>query len=177
MTERAEHLAADLEVQLGLLTGLVASLRPEQVSAPCDDPQGADVAGVLLHLREGTDQFVDWAAHLTGGGPAPSTTGHGHGHPHQVRPPGPDAAGPSGTVDPRAQIDLTLSALRRGGGAVVPAVRGLSDAQLDVVPPPVPDLADGVMNLEQILDFISRDLAAHLGHLRAAVAAVASARP
>lgn len=181
MTERALRLARRLDIELDQLVRFVAGLTPEQMSASCRDPKGADVAGVLTHLREGVDQFIAASAHLTQGGSAPGppapAAGHGrspdggHGHGHTT---GGEGTGLSASL--QAEIGLSLAALRRGAALVVPVVRGLGDARLDVVPPPVPDLADGVMNLEQILDFIADDLAGHLAHLKDAVTSNAPAR-
>jgi DinB superfamily len=183
VTERAIRLARQLDAELGRMARFVSGLTPDQVGAACADPQGDTVSGVLSHLREGTEQVVRWAARMADGGAAGHPVGvhghaHGDGHPHgdgQAHAAGGGAPGaardPGEGPDPQEEIDRTVAVLSQGGDLVVLAVTGLSDAQLDVVPPATPGLADGVMTLQRIIEFIGEDLAAHLEHLQAAVGA------
>jgi len=178
VSERAEQLATRLDQELSRMIGFVSGLTESQLDAACADPQGATVRHVLVHLREGTEQVVGWAASVSAdpsnGGSArpaappaaPAEHAHSHSHPHDhshSHPPGP--------AQPAADVEQTVALLRDGGSVIVGAVRGLSDRQLDHVPPATKGLADGATPLHGIVAFIADDVAGHLQHLKAAVAA------
>jgi len=173
VSERAEHLATRLDQELSRMIGFVSGLTESQLDAACKDPQGATVRHVLAHLREGTDQVVAWAASVSAdpsnGSSAPSAHSPAHPHSHSHA----DAHSHShatGTGRPAADVERTVAQLRDDGSVIVGAVRGLSDQQLDQVPPATAGLADGATPLHGIVAFIGDDVAGHLQHLKAAVA-------
>jgi hypothetical protein len=176
VSERAEQLATRLDRELSRMIGFVSGLTESQLDAACTDPQGGTVRHVLAHLREGTDQVVAWAASVSAGPSnggsaapaAPAEHAHSHSHPHS------HAHGhshPAGADQPAGDMAQTVAQLRDGGSVIVGAVRGLSDQQLDQVPPATEGLADGATPLHGIVAFIADDVAGHLQHLEAAVAA------
>ena len=198
MVERADQIADRLHQEFSLMADLVSGLSTDQVEAPCGDPQGATVGHVLGHLRMGTDLVVGWLQGVLTGSPEPAAAhshnhghdqhGHSHdhdqhGHSHDHDQHGHshdhdhdqhdhhhdhDHGGPDG---PRAaEVEATVVALRGPGEAFVEAVRGLSDAQLDSVPPPAESLTDGSITLGEIALFIADDLAAHRAYLQRAIA-------
>jgi hypothetical protein len=174
VSERAEQLATRLDQELSRMIGFVSGLTESQLDAACQDPQGGTVRHVLAHLREGTDQVVAWAASVSpdpsngasAAPPVPAAHSHAHPHPHAHSHPHP--AGPG---QPAADVEQTVGQLRDGGSVIVGAVRGLSDRQLDQVPPATEGLADGATPLHGIVAFIADDVAGHLRYLKAAVGA------
>jgi hypothetical protein len=153
VSERAGQLAARLDEQFADVIGLVSGLTRADVAAPCHDPQGHTVAGVLTHLREGTDLVLGWAAVVTG-------------QPIAARPDG------AGAADPAAS---TAAALGHGQDELGRAIRALSDEQLDAVPPRAGELTDGTRKLHEIFDFIADDLRGHAIWVRAALTAARAA--
>lgn len=173
MTERGNRVAQRFEQQVEYVVELISGLSEHDLRVPCGDPRGHTVGGVVAHLRDGTGQVMRWADTMTPGvsvTAAPAAVphahehsrGHGHGHGHE------DGAG---AVLTAAERDQVMAALAAGCGALARAVRGLSDEQLDSLPPPAPDLTDGTVPLHKIIDLITDDLASHMRHVEQALAA------
>ena len=185
MSGRAEMLATKLDREMFGMADFVSGLDESQLSAACGDPMGATVAHVLRHLREGTDQVLGWAATVSGGQAAAGAGGPGSGHDHAGHDhaghdhAGHDHAGHDHAGHDHAGHDHagvgdaaeTAAALRAGATTLGAVIRGLSDEQLDHVPPPSPGLADGATPLHAIIAFIAADVAGHRAHLDRAVAA------
>ncbi|HJQ02920.1 MAG TPA: hypothetical protein VJ851_15095 [Jatrophihabitans sp.] len=200
MGERADQVADRLQQEFNLMADLVSRLSTDQVDAACGDPQGETVGHVLEHLRMGTDIVVGWLQGVVTDSPQLAagyahgynhTHDHDHDHHHQDHDHGNDPHGhnyhdhdhghshhdPShdrGAPSPKRgeEVAATMVALRGPGTAFVEAVRGLSDPQLDSVPPPAPSLTDGTRPLGEIAQFIANDLATHRAHLERAIAQV-----
>jgi DinB superfamily len=193
VSHRAEQLADRLDTELSHMIEFISGLTEVQLDAACQDPQGATVSHVLAHLREGTEQVVAWAASVrtdrAGASPAPGhggahahssgalhshaqdgTHSHAHDGTHSHAHDSAHARGGTAII----QVEPTLAQLRDGGSIIVDAIRGLSDEQLDAIPPATEGLADGSTPLHSIVAFIADDVAGHLAHLRQAVAATAS---
>jgi DinB superfamily len=184
MSERAEELAARLDTELSRMIEFLSGLTDSQLDAACKDPQGATVRHVLAHLREGTEQVVVWAANVaakrSGAGNDPSNANEDGSNANLDRSNGNGDRSSGGAAahhpapsvpsdQPNAELEQTVTQLRDGGAVIVGAIRGLTDQQLDFVPPASPGLADGATPLHGIVAFIADDVAGHLDHLTKAV--------
>lgn len=160
---RSEELASTIDRQSRDLDRFLAERSESDLRLPCADPGGSTVGAVLSHLGEGSDIVLGWLEAVVKGG-----SGSGNGHGPSV--PGADEAGhghdhDSGPADLRAHAER----LRRGGQTWAALVRGLSDAQLDQVPPLTKDITDGTKPLAEIMDRMIEHQLIHLDYIRAAV--------
>lgn len=172
MSDRAERLADRLEQKVAEVMEMSAAVTDEQLRLRCADPKGSTVGAVLSHLREGTDDVLAWAArfHQSGGTAAPTDHAHVHAHDH------PHDHDPDHVPDAAEQAE-TVAALSRARTVLGGIVRGLSDEQLDYVPPATRDVTDGSLTLDGIVVAIVEDLDKHMAYVAAAVGALAGSRP
>ncbi len=181
MSDRAERLADRLEQKVGEVMEMSAAVTDEQLRLRCADPKGSTVGAVLSHLREGTDDVLAWAArfHDSGGTAAPAAHlhDHDHGHVHDDDDHEHDHEHDHDHVPDAAEQAGTVAALGRARSVLGGTVRGLSDEQLDYVPPATKDVTDGSLTLEGIVVAIVEDLDKHMAYVAAAVGALAGSRP
>jgi hypothetical protein len=180
MTERGSRTAQRFEQQVESVVTLILGLSEYDLGAPCRDPRGETIGGVVVHMREGTGQVMRWADTMLEGvmqapaaqGPGehshPHGSGHSHGHDHSHDHSHSHDGSPGAVT--LAERDEAMALLAEAGRALGAAVRGLTDSQLDSFPPPAADLSDGTIRLYQVVDFVADDLANHLRYVQDALA-------
>jgi hypothetical protein len=163
VTDRGEQLASTIDQQSREFAQFLTGWTESDLRLPCADPSGSTVDAVLSHLGEGYDLVLGWLERVAKGAPAdgPGSPGgdpaaDGHAHDHQP-----------GSLRTHAER------LRRGEQTWAALVRGLSDAQLDLVPPAAQDITDGTRPLAEIMDRMIEHQSIHLDYVRDAVPGLA----
>lgn len=146
MSSRSTRLAATFEATTRDAVELVSGMTESELDGPCED---STVAAVALHFAAGHQAMVRWLRSVLDG---------------QTTPAGryPRPAAPR-----RASKAAILSALDHGAPAVVMALGGLTDEQLDLVTPPGPH-SDGTRTIVEVFGFIDGHRREHLDNIRAA---------
>jgi len=146
----SEALAITIEQQCRDVVEFFSGLNEAELRAPCGDPSGDTVAAVLDHLGDGYGEVVGWLCEVAGA-PAPATAAVAGDHAH----------GPAAAVERIAS----------GASLLAGTVRGLSQRQLDLVPPAKPGFTDGSKRLSEVIGGMIGHQTAHVDYVKQAVSA------
>ena len=152
MGDRGIQLASRIEQQNSELARFLNARTESDLRLACADPSGSTVDAVLSHLAEGYDLVLGWLEGVANGEP-PGPAGHEHHH----------------HGNGSGNLSAYIEHLSRGGRAWESLTRGLSDAQLEQVPPATPDITDGTAPLAEIIDRMIEHQAIHVDYIRNAV--------
>lgn len=157
MSERGTELMTKARRQLDEMIEFVGALGEADLHKPCrDDDSRNTVGAVAAHAAE-IYQYLGRFLAATGYIPGPSVTenSHGHGHVASESPP---------------HLPELLDRLN-GGKTAIGLLAGLTDEQLDSVPPAGSSrFSDGRRSLERVIDAVITHQAALLVMLKRAVA-------
>jgi hypothetical protein len=201
MSKRVDDLLVRADQLNSETIEFISNLTDPDLATPCEDPECPTVGDVVVHLAEGSQQLIGWAAGALQGqsGGAKVAPGPGNGHSHG--PGGPEAAhthgpaghthgpeaghthGPAGhthgpeaghTHGPEAvhiHKDDAIQVMKRGWMMSAGMLKNLTDEQLDAVPPIAQGISDGSTPLLQIITSMMDHQEQHLNYMKSALGA------
>jgi hypothetical protein len=152
VSERSEPIATTIERSNHAMVSFLGDIRPDQLAIACADDGGETIGAIVAHLAEGYEQILGWIQRSTGGPVSP--------------PPA-----------PRVRTDIFVGQVARLGQLGVEwaaLVRGLTNEQLDLVPPATTGITDGSLTLGSVMDELLEHQRLHLTYIDKALGELGS---
>jgi hypothetical protein len=181
MSKRTDDLLVRADQLNSQTIEFVSKLTDPDLAAPCEDPECPTVGDVVMHLAEGSQQLIGWAAGALQGKPggAPVAPGPGNGHSHgpegHSHGPAGHSHGPEGHTHGsevgHIHKEDAIQVMKRGWMMSAGMLKTLTDEQLDAVPPTAQGISDGNTPLLQIITNMMDHQEQHLNYMKAALGA------